>query len=53
VIKGFVATDSKGKGLQAGFGGKNCRLVDPTNELMKDYAWTLLQVMIIWCSWCS
>ena len=43
VSNGFIATDSHGKGLTAGFGGKNCRLVDPTNELMRDYTWSLLQ----------
>ena len=33
VSKGYIATDTSGKGLSAGFGGTNCRLVDPSNPV--------------------
>jgi alpha-D-xyloside xylohydrolase len=42
VGNGYVATDVTGKGLGAGFGGKNCRLVDPTNPDAAKYVWSLV-----------
>jgi alpha-D-xyloside xylohydrolase len=43
VSQGYVASDSNGKPFQYGMGGKNCRLVDPTNPLFAQYAWGLLR----------
>ena len=43
VLPTLQASNSNGDGLGAGFGGKNCRLVDPTNPDFKSYAWRLLQ----------
>eukprot|EP01050_Picozoa_sp_SAG11_P011092 SAG11_NODE_1151_length_5668_cov_6.748070_2_plen_824_part_00 len=40
---GWLATDSAGHGLGAGFGGKNCRLIDPSNPEFSKFAWGLLQ----------
>eukprot|EP01043_Picozoa_sp_COSAG02_P025597 COSAG02_NODE_1443_length_12584_cov_2.587425_14_plen_60_part_00 len=37
--KGYVASDVTGKPFTDGMGGRNCRLVDPSNPDAAKYIW--------------
>lgn len=43
VARGYIASSSKGVPFGAGFGGRGCRLVDPSNPEFATYAWSLLK----------